>query len=745
MPRTINGTNGADLLIGHDPFSIIVQIHDGKDIINGFGGNDFLNGRDDRDELYGGENNDHIIGGDGDDILHGDYAYDSHDRNFVTPVDAEDTSMFGDDTLDGGLGADYMFGDLGNDTYFVDNPGDVVEEYDQATEAQFNFDGGIDTVISFPGTAKNGTGNELNNFILGNELDNVLRGEDGNDTIDGGEGSDQLFGDVGDDVLDGRIGDDIELNGGEDSDTLKIIRGSNTKVTKSTLLDGGIDLNGNDTDTLEIEIDGFFKSVLTDRSFSHDNIQHAVREIETYRVVDVNVRNSNSYVIDFDASNISGQLEYYTGVADSNVTGGSGNDSFYVNSTGHSLDGGGGINRIIGIDSFINYVSDTEFGWYNQTVGQLVYQGRLSNVQSAILKGDDQRNFFNVVDYSGDATINAYDGDDTVLLGMGNSIVNAGDGTDTIRLESNSDLTLRRNSTGDIELSGQGGTAVIRSLEKANLITGSGNNRISVDGFRGEIDILAEDGEDVITIAKPSRLQSNSSIDGGDDNDHLTVLSLKDADLSDSSLAFNNSSGALALTLKSIEQATLFGTNGYDSISAFRFSGSVSINTGGGNDELVGGRSDDYLAGTDNFFKGIQEIDLLTGSSGKDTFVLGELDLNSNNENSIIYYNGSLERNGGDLNLDVTSSSDSLLAKADYALLQDFVINEDIVQLAQLGNGTSYQLADFIDSTNGITGTAIYMDVNIPGSGTAAELLGVLQSVPMNQVDLSNPNQFVYV
>ena len=104
-----------------------------------------------------------------------------------------------------------------------------------------------------------------------------------------------------------------------------------------------------------------------------------------------------------------------------------------------------------------------------------------------------------------------------------------------------------------------------------------------------------------------------------------------------------------------------------------------------------------------------------------------------------------MERNGGDLNLDVTSSSDSLLAKADYALLQDFVINEDIVQLAQLGNGTSYQLADFIDSTNGITGTAIYMDVNIPGSGTAAELLGVLQSVPMNQVDLSNPNQFVYV
>ncbi|MDC0361101.1 calcium-binding protein, partial [Alphaproteobacteria bacterium] len=43
--------------------------------------------------------------------------------------------------LDGGTGADRMFGGTGDDTYIVDNVGDVVVEFD--------FEPGTDVVLSF--------------------------------------------------------------------------------------------------------------------------------------------------------------------------------------------------------------------------------------------------------------------------------------------------------------------------------------------------------------------------------------------------------------------------------------------------------------------------------------------------------------------------------------------------------------------------------------------------------------------
>ena len=72
MPKTINGDNSAELLINHDPFSIIFQIRDGKDIINGFGGNGVLWGRNGDNTLKGGTGNDTVIGEDDNDLIYGD-------------------------------------------------------------------------------------------------------------------------------------------------------------------------------------------------------------------------------------------------------------------------------------------------------------------------------------------------------------------------------------------------------------------------------------------------------------------------------------------------------------------------------------------------------------------------------------------------------------------------------------------------------------------------------------------------
>ncbi|MBX5190058.1 rhizobiocin, partial [Rhizobium sp. NZLR3b] len=93
--------------------------------------------------------------------------------------------------------ADTLIGGAGNDTYIVDNAGDVV------TEAA---DNGIDTVrtnlasytladnvenLSFAGTGVfAGTGNALNNVIVGGSGSNTLTGGAGNDILTGGAAAD---------------------------------------------------------------------------------------------------------------------------------------------------------------------------------------------------------------------------------------------------------------------------------------------------------------------------------------------------------------------------------------------------------------------------------------------------------------------------------------------------------------------------------------------------------------------------
>ncbi|MRR50728.1 MAG: hypothetical protein EG825_07390 [Rhodocyclaceae bacterium] len=108
--------------------------------------------------------------------------------------------------LDGRGGADTMAGGVGDDTYVVDNVGDVVVE---------NSGQGVDTVRASVGyvlgadvenlmltgsAAINGTGNELDNQLTGNAGRNMLAGGAGNDTLDGGAGADTLVGGAGDDI-----------------------------------------------------------------------------------------------------------------------------------------------------------------------------------------------------------------------------------------------------------------------------------------------------------------------------------------------------------------------------------------------------------------------------------------------------------------------------------------------------------------------------------------------------------------
>ncbi|WP_058754295.1 S8 family serine peptidase [Sphingomonas endophytica] len=167
-------------------------------------GNDTLFGNALANELRGMRGNDTLVGGAGNDRLYGGA---------------------GADTLNGGTGVDLLDGGAGNDTYIVDDAGDLVVEAANA---------GTDTVYAsinytlaaqvenlyLTGGARIGTGNGLANTIYGTSFADTLYGMDGNDTLRGGLGNDRLYGGSGRDTLLGHEGNDT-LDGGTGADTME--------------------------------------------------------------------------------------------------------------------------------------------------------------------------------------------------------------------------------------------------------------------------------------------------------------------------------------------------------------------------------------------------------------------------------------------------------------------------------------------------------------------------------------------
>jgi len=145
----------------------------------------------------------------------------------------------GNDTLDGGTGVDMMYGGGGDDTYIVDNVGDVVTE---------NTNAGTDTVettllsYTLPANVENlifaGSGNFTGN---GNSLANTITGGAGNDTIRPGSGSDTVNAGVGNDYINmsAYLTAADKIDGGAGSDVVELsgnYTGANAVIFNATTL-----------------------------------------------------------------------------------------------------------------------------------------------------------------------------------------------------------------------------------------------------------------------------------------------------------------------------------------------------------------------------------------------------------------------------------------------------------------------------------------------------------------------------
>lgn len=195
-----------------------------EDLAYGQGGDNLMSGGYGRDGLVGGEGNDTLNGNQDDDFLWGQAGNDS--LNGDVGRDWMDGGA-GDDTLDGSYGPDWMAGGDGDDFYYVDDPGDVIEEFMQSgyervvsSTEYYGMTSWVDEVTLTHSAGVDVSGNEINNVINGNGFNNHFWSLSGNDKLHGEDGEDWLEGGIGDDTLKGGAGNDT-LDGGEGSDTLE--------------------------------------------------------------------------------------------------------------------------------------------------------------------------------------------------------------------------------------------------------------------------------------------------------------------------------------------------------------------------------------------------------------------------------------------------------------------------------------------------------------------------------------------
>lgn len=205
-------------------------------------------------------NGDTLNGGDGNDYLFGDgSAGEDFDGNGQVDVlhgnDGDDVlvvqggwSLFGEDEAYGDAGNDILIhtgwgyaqlhGGAGDDIYYVNNWSDVIESVGQGTDTVVIAGLVAWTLWDYVENLTNiGSGATL----IGNELDNVITGGDEQDVINAGAGADTVIGGGGNDIIDlgtAEEGNTVVFASGGGVDTVLYFGGgANDKIKFSDFID----------------------------------------------------------------------------------------------------------------------------------------------------------------------------------------------------------------------------------------------------------------------------------------------------------------------------------------------------------------------------------------------------------------------------------------------------------------------------------------------------------------------------
>ena len=569
-----------------------------------------------------------------------------------------------DNRLDGGLGADTMYGGDGNDMYYVDNVGDKVVEGagpNSGTDivvswlASYTLTDNVENLQLTGDVARDGTGNDLNNQITGNAFDNHLYGGLGNDQLYGLYGNDTLDGGAGDDTLDGGLGADSMI-GGTRNDTYIV----------DNVGDVVVEAAGGGIDTIQV-------------AFSYS--LKALPNVENLTLMNPAVLSAAGvmYAIGNDSNNY--------------ITGNDGNNILFGGLGDDTLDGGNGVDTLVGGLGNDTYIINSSSDVVKECPGEgtdtiLAYfsysLARLANVENLtllnpilisaskdftatgndfdnVITGNDGNNFLD--GGAGNDTLNGGAGNDTLFGGVGADIMSGGVGKDVYYVD----------NVGDQVVEAPGSAGGIDTVYSSISITKLYDNveNLTLTGA----DNLNATGNDSDNVIYGNR--GNNYLSGGGGNDIIRGYNLLTA------------SNYTAMT----GDHTLDGGAGNDSLQG-----------GDGNDLLLGGAGDDTLWGGvgDDTLDGGAGNDILDGYIGRNTIVF-----------DVGYGHDTLNGGASVLQLGSGVTAANVIWKADGA---DFVLTLNANDSLRVTSGYSHTSMDIVLSDSSVFSHRI--NVSVEGDGS---------------------------
>jgi Ca2+-binding RTX toxin-like protein len=553
------------------------------------------------------------------------------------------TGNSADNTLSGGTGADKLAGKAGNDTYVVDDIGDIVNE--DANEGTDTVQSAINYALTANVEKLTLTGSAAINGT-GNSLDNVLTGNTGINTLAGGEGNDTYVVQNTTDVVSEVLGQGTDTVQSSVTYTLGA-NVENLTLTGSTAIDGngnGLDnvltgnsaLNtlaggaGNDTYVVQTTTD-----VVTEQVGEGTD---TVQSVATY-TLGANVENltlTGSTAINGTGNELANVLTGNTGT--NALTGGAGNDTYVVQNTTDTVSEavGGGVDTVQSSVTFalaaeVENLTLTGTAAINGTGNELanvLIGNSAANTLTGGLGADNLAggvgNDIYVVDDIGDTVVeNADEGNDLVqssvtytlaanverltLTGSaainatgnsldnvltGNTGINAltgGDGNDTYVVQNTTDTVIEASNQGIDTV--QSGVTFTLSANVENLtLTGS----TAANGTGNALDNILIGNS------------ATNTLKGMDGNDTYIIQNTADVVTENASQGVDTVQSSVSFTLgANVENLTLTGSaalNGTGNGLANVMIGNSGANTLtglAGNDQLRGGVGNDSLNGGD--------------------------------------------------------------------------------------------------------------------------------------------------
>ena len=667
----------------------------GNSLANSLAGDssdDTLIGLADDDTLNGGTGNDSMVGGLGNDLYLLDSLSDTILESLSQGIDSVLASVSGytlaahvdyleltgvvvagtgnslsntlvgntaNNSLDGGSGIDLMAGGTGNDTYFVDNLFDLVDESSSAgtdlvvaTMSGYTLAENVEALL-LAGSVAVGTGNGSANTLTGNTSNN---------TLDGGEGADTLIGGLGNDyyVVD-NIADVLVENVSEGTDSVLSNLATYTLAThfehlilgtglSGTGNSGGNSLIGNTDDNT---LDGGTGSDTLAGGGGND--YYTIDDL-TDRVVEASdsgedqvLSNINNYVLTAHVESLILGVSVYNGTGNSldnsltgnalanSLFGAAGNDTFSAGADNDTINGGIGDDSMVGgtgddlylVDSLLDQVIEDSSAGADSVLasvedytlaanleqlelatGVMIGSGNsiantlLGNASSNSLDGGDGND--TLFGLGGNDTLNGGLGDDSLIGGSGDDFYEVDSTLDTI-LElaaGGTDTVLANLSTYTISnqienlILGVGGISGIGS-SGANSIQGNASNN-SLDGGSGIDTLVGAGGNDTYFVSDSGDLV----IENGDEGTDIVFSSLS---------GYTLTNGVEELTLTG--SATLGSGNAGNNTLTGHSTLANSLSGAGGSDTLIGGSGNDTLDGG-------ADADSLDGGLGNDYYMV---------------------------------------------------------------------------------------------------------------------------